>query len=123
MAAAGVVARVPTTVVRGRFPDTLVRDYDYYSNYDYDNDYLGLGDDLFGRIVKAVKKNKDQKSQQEGKEGATGPLAGSVQEDFEFPQELLDSLPALEDFDYEDFEDLNKQVEQIDKELKLRIKE
>jgi len=123
LAAAGVVARVPTTVVRGRFPDTLVRDYDYYSNYDYDNDYLGLGDDLFGRIVKAVKKNKDQKSQQEGKEGATGPLASSVQEDFEFPQELLDSLPALEDFDYEDFEDLNKQVEQIDKELKLRIKE
>jgi len=120
LAAAGVVARVPTTVVRGRFPDTLVRDYDYYNNYDND-DYLG--DDLFGRIVKAVKKNKDQKSQQKGKDGATGPLASSVQEDFEFPQELLDSLPALEDFDYEDFEDLNKQVEQIDKELKLRIKE
>merc|ERR1711892_1135404 len=53
---AGVVARVPTTVVRGRYPDTLAADYDYYGDY-YDYDYLG--DDLFGRIVKAVKKNKN----------------------------------------------------------------
>merc|ERR1711874_258611 len=105
--AAGVVARVPTAVVRGRFPDTLAGDYDYYDNYDYDY----LGDDLFARIVKAVKKNKDmKKNQKENKNGATGILASSVQEDFEFPQELLDSLPALEDFDYEDFESLNEQV-------------
>eukprot|EP00091_Calanus_sinicus_P008608 TRINITY_DN20741_c0_g1_i1.p1 TRINITY_DN20741_c0_g1~~TRINITY_DN20741_c0_g1_i1.p1 ORF type:complete len:212 (+),score=35.08 TRINITY_DN20741_c0_g1_i1:183-818(+) len=52
LASAGVVARVPTTVVRGRFPDTLAADYDYYGDY-YDYDYLG--DDLFARIVKAVK--------------------------------------------------------------------
>merc|ERR1711874_400785 len=113
--AAGVVARVPTAVVRGRFPDTLAGDYDYYDNYDYDY----LGDDLFARIVKAVKKNKDmKKNQKENKNGATGILASSVQEDFEFPQELLDSLPALEDFDYEDFESLNEQVESFDKESK-----
>ena len=96
--------------MQGRFPDTLVADYDYYAdflNYDY------LGDDLFGRIVKAVKKNKDSKKSPT--DGNRGILAGSVQEDFEFPQELLDSLPALEDFDYEDFQSLNEQVEQFDK--------
>jgi len=106
---AGVVARVPTAVVRGRFPDTLVADYDYYADF-LDYDYLG--DDLFGRIVKAVKQNKDSKKNPT--DANRGILAGSVQEDFEFPQELLDSLPALEDFDYEDFQSLNEQVEQFD---------
>jgi len=113
---AGVVARVPTTVVRGRYPDTLAADYDYYGDY-YDYDYLG--DDLFGRIVKAVKKNKNLTQDKKGKkEERKGLLAGSVQEDFEFPKELLDALPALEDFDYEDFETLNEQVESFDKNFK-----
>jgi len=116
LAAAGIVGRVPTTVVRGRFPDTLAADYDYYSDY-YDYDYLG--DDLFARIVKAVKKNKDlKKDERDNKDQTKGILASSVQEDFEFPQELLDSLPALEDFDYEDFESLNEQVESFDKKSK-----
>merc|ERR1711892_246889 len=116
LAAAGVLARVPTTVVRGRFPDTLAADYDYYSDY---YDYDSLGDDLFARIVKAVKKNKDlKKDEQDNKDKTKGILASSVQEDFEFPQELLDSLPALEDFDYEDFESLNEQVESFDKKSK-----
>jgi len=110
---AGVRARVPTTVVRGRFPDTLADDYDYYGDY-YDYDYLG--DDLFGRIVKAVKKNKNLTKDK--KENGKGVLASSVQENFEFPQELLDALPALEDFDYEDFDSLNEQVESFDKESK-----
>ena len=79
----------------------MVADYDYYADF-LDYDYLG--DDLFGRIVKAVKKNKDSKKNPT--DGNRGILAGSVQEDFEFPQELLDSLPALEDFDYEDFQSL-----------------
>ena len=96
------MARVPTTVVRGRFPDTLSTDYDYYGdNYDYDY----LGDDLFARIVKAVKKNKDLKNyKKDNKDNTKGIPASSVQGDFEFPQELSGSLPALEDFDYEDLE-------------------
>lgn len=77
---------------------------DYYDDYDYH------GDDIFARIVKAVKKNKAEKR----KNGVIDPskvLIDSVQEDFVFPQELLDSLPDIDDVDYEDFETLNEQVE------------
>ena len=105
LASAGIAARVPV----GRH----VADYDYYGDFfDYDH----LGNDLFGRIVKAVKKNKDRKGDE-----AKGILGSSVQENFEFPQELLDSLPALEDFNYEDFLTLDEQVESFNnKSPKLR---
>ena len=79
--------------------------YDYYYDYDYS------GDGVFARIVKAVKKNKR-------KNGRTDPkkiLLDSVQENFEFPQDLLDALPDIDDIDYEDFETLNEQVESLDR--------
>jgi len=115
--AAGVVAvaNVPVAVGRRRFVGSLANDYyDYYGDYLDNLDYDYLGDDLFARIVKAVKKNKETKTDK--KKAGKGVLASSVQEDFEFPKELLDALPALEDFDYEDFESLNEQVESFDKE-------
>jgi len=109
------VAKVPVAVGRRRFVGSLANDYyDYYGDYLDNLDYDYLGDDLFARIVKAVKKNKELKT--DNKEGGKGVLASSVQEDFEFPKELLDALPALGDFDYEDFESLNEQVESFDKE-------
>ena len=86
-------------------------DYDYYDQYD---DYTGATGSLFARIVKAVRKNKD-KTRKNQLNDPTQVLLDSVREDFEFPQELLDSLPALEDIDYEDFEILNEQVESLDK--------
>jgi hypothetical protein len=75
-------------------------DYTEYS--DYDQDYGGA---LLARIVKAVRGDKGPLA---GGAASRGP--GSVQSDFDFPQDLLDSLPALEDIDFEDFE---SQVELI----------
>jgi len=87
-----------------------IPDYnDYYDDY-YDYDYSS--DDIFARIVKAVKKNKAEKKR---KIDPTKILLNSVQENFEFPQELLNSLPDIDDVDYEDFETLNEQVESLDR--------
>jgi len=91
----------------------LQYDDDYYYDYDYD-DYSGATSGLFARIVKAVKKNKE-KSRKNGIHDPSQLLLDSVQDDFEFPQELLDALPDLEDVDYEDFETFNRQVESLDK--------
>ena len=94
-------------------PSVLQYDDDYYyDDYQYD-DYSVSSSGLFARIVKAVKKNKE-KSRNNGIHDPSQLLLDSVQEDFEFPQELLDALPALEDVDYEDFETLNHQVESLD---------
>ena len=91
-----------------------VRDHDYSDYYEdgdyYDYDYPG--DDLFARIVKAVKKNKKENPARR-KNDPSKILLSSVQEDFVFPQELLDSLPDIDDLDYEDFESFNAQVESI----------
>ena len=94
-------------------PSVGVRDHDYadyYEDYDYDYDYPA--DDLFARIVKAVKKNKKEHPAPR-RNDPSKILLGSVQEDFVFPQELLDSLPDIDDIEYEDFESLNAQVESI----------
>ena len=91
----------------------LQYDDDYYYDYDYD-DYSGATSGLFARIVKAVKKNKE-KSRKNGIHDPSQLLLDSVQDDFEFPKELLDALPDLEDVDYEDFETFNRQVESLDK--------
>ena len=96
-------------------PSVLQSQYDddyYYDDYLYD-DYSATTSGLFARIVKAVKKNKE-KSRNNGLHDPSQLLLDSVQDDFEFPQELLDALPALEDVDYEDFETLNHQVESLD---------
>ena len=87
-------------------------DYDYYDDYYQYDDYTTGG--LFARIVKAVSKNKDRKPKN-GLHDPSKVLLDSVREDFEFPQELLDSLPDLEDVEYEDFETLNEQVESLGK--------
>ena len=90
-----------------------IRDHDYGDYYEdedyYDYDYPG--DDLFARIVKAVKKNKKENPGTLIRNDPSKILLSSVQEDFVFPQELLDSLPDIDDIDYEDFESLNAQVE------------
>ena len=62
--------------------------------------------------MKAVKKNKAENKR---KIDPTKILLNSVQENFEFPQELLNSLPDIDDVDYEDFETLNEQVESLDR--------
>ena len=94
-------------------PSVGVRDHEYSDYYDdgdyYDYDYHG--DDLFARIVKAVKKNKKENPGTQRRNDPSKILLSSVQEDFVFPQELLDSLPDIDDIDYEDFESLNAQVE------------
>ena len=88
---------------------SVSRDYDdYYEDY-YDYDYRG-DTDLFARIIKAVKKNKKE-NHGPRRNDPTKILLNSVQEDFVFPQELLDALPDIDDLDYEDFESLNAQVE------------
>ena len=91
-------------------------DYTDYSDYgDYaDYDYSGNG--LFARIVKAVKLNRNRKVEKETEtEGSSkgGFLAGSVQDNFQFPQGFLDSLPPLEDIDYDELSSLNDQFELI----------
>ena len=99
-------------VVRGyssiKAPISHGQDYaDYYDDY-YDYDYPG--DDLFARIVKAVKKNKKE-NPVNGLKDPSKILINSVQENFEFPKELLEALPDIDDIEYEDFESLNEQVE------------
>ena len=87
---------------------SLVPDYDdYYEDY-YDYDYDGA-DDIFARIVKAVKKNKKNGRRND----PSKILLDSVQENFVFPKELLDALPDIDDIEYEDFESLNEQVESL----------
>lgn len=88
----------------GSLPTELQYDDYYYDDYQYD-DYSATTSGLFARIVKAVKKNKE-KSRKNGIHDPSQLLLDSVQDDFEFPQELLDALPDLEDVDYEDFETL-----------------
>ena len=82
---------------------------DYYDDYYEDYDY---SDDVFARIVKAVKENK-KKKKSNAKIDPSKVLLESVQDNFEFPQELLDSLPDIDDVDYEDFQSINDQVETL----------
>ena len=90
---------------------SLVPDYDdYYGDY-YDYDYDG--DDIFARIVKAVKKNKEENNKNGRRNDPSKILLDSVQENFVFPKELLDALPDIDDIEYEDFESLNDQVESL----------
>jgi len=91
---------------------SLVPDYDDYYNDYYDYDYDG-GDDIFARIVKAVKKNRDENNKNGRRNDPSKILLDSVQENFVFPQELLDALPDIDDIEYEDFESLNEQVESL----------
>ena len=91
---------------------SLVPDYDDYYNDYYDYDYDG-GDDIFARIVKAVKKNRDENIKNGRRNDPSKILLDSVQENFVFPQELLDALPDIDDIEYEDFESLNEQVESL----------
>ena len=91
----------------------ILRKFDYNDYYDDYYDYDYPGDDVFARIVKAVKKNKKER-----KSGRIDPkkiLLDSVQENFEFPKDLLDALPDIDDVEYEDFETLNEQVESLDR--------
>ena len=82
---------------------------DYYDDYYEDYDY---SDDVFARIVKAVKENK-KKKKSNSRIDPSKVLLASVQDNFEFPQELLDSLPDIDDVDYEDFQSINDQVETL----------
>merc|ERR1712117_724562 len=82
---------------------------DYYDDYYEDYDY---SDDVFARIVKAVKENK-KKKKSNARIDPSKVLLASVQDNFEFPQELLDSLPDIDDVDYEDFQSINDQVETL----------
>ena len=91
-------------------------DYDYYDDYfdDYTTSHTG---GLFARIVKAVRKNKGKNKNNRISDPST-ILLDSVKEDFEFPQELLDSLPDLEDIEYEDFEILNESLDKFSRRQK-----
>ena len=99
---------------QARRPTTALLDYDYYDDYSdysdyYDYDYK---DNLLARIVKAVKDNKEKLEEGAEQVEKEGILTGSVQKDFQFPKDFLDSLPPLEDLDFDDFD---SQVETVER--------
>ena len=97
-------------------PATALVDYDSYDNGNYDYANYDYADDysydysLLSRIVKAVKNKQGAKSATE-RARPPGILTGSVRRDFEYPPDLLNSLPPPETFDLFDFE---SQVETVD---------